>query len=116
MERTARGFAIAQALLCGLIWAIAAAAVAGGPLRAQTGQNVMIVVNDNSPLSREIGEYYARRRAVPAKNICHIQASVEELIHRPDFNQDVQTPVMHCLQAGGLTESILYIVTTRACL
>jgi uncharacterized protein (TIGR03790 family) len=82
------------------------------PAAGQTPQNVLIVVNDNSPLSKEIGEYYARRRAVPAKNICHIQASTEEEIRRLDFDGEIQAPVAKCLQSGGLVESILYIVTT----
>ena len=82
------------------------------PAAAQTPQNVLIVVNDNSPLSKEIGEYYARRRAVPAKNICHIQSSTEEEIRRLDFDQEIHAPVAKCLQSGGMVESILYIVTT----
>ena len=53
-----------------------------GPVPAA---RVLLVVNDNSPLSREIGEYYARRRGVPPQNICRIKASISEEISRDDY-------------------------------
>jgi len=37
---------------------------------AGRAENVLVVVNANSSLSRSIGEYYTRRRAIPAKNVC----------------------------------------------
>src|ERR1035438_9815978 len=72
---------------------------------------VLLVVNDNSPVSRTIGEYYARKRGVPAENICHVKASRAEEIDRPAYNQ-LAADVGACLQTRKLVESVYYIVTT----
>lgn len=81
-------------------------------LLAQGPENVLIVVNDRSPLSRQIGEYYARRRAVPMANICHVSTVTSENIARASFDKDIAAPIAAFLQKNKLTESILYIVTT----
>ncbi len=81
-------------------------------LLAQTPANVLIVVNDNSPVSRSIGEYYALRRSVPLRNICHIRTTTEEEIDRHKFPLEIQHPVANCLVKNGLVQSVLYIVTT----
>ena len=81
-------------------------------LFAQGPANVLIVINDASPLSREIGEYYARRRSIPEKNVCRIRTTTNEVIARADYSKEIAGPIAKCLRAGGLTESILYVVTT----
>lgn len=73
---------------------------------------MLIVVNDNSAVSRSIGDYYARRRAIPQENICHIRAPEEEDIAREQYNRLVAAPIAQCLRARGLVESVYYIVTT----
>ncbi len=75
-------------------------------------ERVLLVVNDNSTLSRDIGEYYARRRGVPSKNICHISAAVVEEISRQEYDRQIARPVGAFLRKYGLQESIFYIVTT----
>src|SRR5581483_12012949 len=42
----------------------------GSPLLAQTGANVLVVVNGADRLSRHIGDYYVSKRSIPLKNIC----------------------------------------------
>ena len=81
-------------------------------LWAQGPANVLVVINDKSALSRSIGEYYALKRAVPAKNLCRIRTSEEELIEREDYNREIASPVASCLRRNGLVEQVLYIVTT----
>jgi len=76
------------------------------------GERVLVVVNDRSPLSRNIGEYYARRRGVPLKNICHIQTPPLEDIARKEYDRGIAAPVAGCLQKQGLVETVYYIVTT----
>lgn len=82
-------------------------------LQAAGPENVLVVVNTTSPLSRSITEYYARRRAIPAVNICSIRTSANEIISRADFEATIARPVGECLSKKRLTESILYIVTTQ---
>jgi uncharacterized protein (TIGR03790 family) len=81
-------------------------------LRAQTPQNVLVVVNDLSPVSRSIGEYYALRRAIPSRNICHLHTTTDEVVQRPQYNQEVAAPIADYLKKNNLVESVLYIVTT----
>lgn len=76
------------------------------------GRNVLVVVNDNSAVSRNIAEYYAIRRSIPKTNLCHIRASDNETISRAQYNADVAAPIAACLRSGGLVETVLYIVTT----
>ncbi len=87
-------------------------AVSQAGLFAQGPANVLIVVNDNSALSREIGEYYARRRGVPGKNICRIRTTQKESIARSDYDREIAAPIADFLRANQLVESVLYIVTT----
>ena len=79
---------------------------------AQTPANVLIVVNDNSHVSRSIGEYYALRRSVPLRNVCHIRAGTAEEIQRAQYISEIANPVANCLRSNNLVESVLYIVTT----
>jgi uncharacterized protein (TIGR03790 family) len=73
---------------------------------------VLLVVNDNSPLSRNIGEYYARRRGVAAKNVCHLKTTADEEISREDYESQIAGRIGAFLRKEGLEESIYYIVTT----
>jgi uncharacterized protein (TIGR03790 family) len=75
-------------------------------------QNVLLVVNDKSAVSRTIAEYYARKRSIPQSNICHISTSVEEDISRTSYDQTVAAPIRLCLQQKNLVETVLYLVTT----
>ena len=75
-------------------------------------QNVLLVVNDKSAVSRTIGEYYARKRYIPQSNICHISTSVEEDITRASYDQTVAAPIRLCLEQKNLVETVLYLVTT----
>ena len=51
-------------------------------LYAQSAENVAIIINDNSPASQRIGEYYARKHALPPSNVIRIRTSAEETIER----------------------------------
>jgi uncharacterized protein (TIGR03790 family) len=98
-----------------VLWIACAAlgvAVSQAGLFAQGPKSVLIVVNDNSALSREIGEYYARRRGVPSKNICRIRTTQQESMARGDYNREIATPIAEFLSTRQLVESVLYIVTT----
>src|SRR5947207_5051779 len=86
--------------------------IAAGALRAQSGENILLVINQNDAVSRQIGEYYRPRRSVPVKNVCAIAATTDEEITWKIFEEQVERPIAGCLTQGGLTEKVLYIVTT----
>src|SRR6476646_7917883 len=81
-------------------------------LAAQDITNVLLVVNDASRLSRDIGQYYVARRGLPPRNICHIRTAETEEIERARYDREVAGPIGACLTRNQLTEQILYIVTT----
>jgi uncharacterized protein (TIGR03790 family) len=81
-------------------------------LCAQTGENVLLVVNQNDTVSREIGDYYRPRRRVPVKNVCSIATTRDEEISWRVYQQQIEGPIGDCLKKAGLVEKVLYIVTT----
>src|SRR5579863_1295540 len=80
--------------------------------RAEEPDRVLVVVNDNSALSLKIGEYYAQRRGVPRKNVCHLRTTASEEISRDIYDREIAGPVGAFLKKAGLMESIYYIATT----
>jgi uncharacterized protein (TIGR03790 family) len=80
--------------------------------RGQGGAQVLLVVNDNDAASREIAAYYRPRRAVPVSQVCRIRASPQEEISWDEYVRDIERPIGDFLRKGGLTERVLYIVTT----
>jgi len=81
-------------------------------LAAQSVANVLLVVNDASRLSRDIGQYYVARRGVPPRNICHIRTAETEEIDRAQYDRQIASAIGACLTRNQLTEQILYIATT----
>ncbi len=83
------------------------------PVRAQSGESVLLVVNGADTLSRHIADYYTSKRGIPLKNICglNIPAASEE-IDWTTYVEQVEQPVARCLAKTGLREQVLYIVTT----
>ena len=81
-------------------------------LFGQPPDSVLVVINQTSALSRQIGEYYAERRHIPSSNICRITASANEEISRSDFDDQIARPIQNFLRGHNLTEKVLYIVTT----
>lgn len=102
-------YGITEILRTGLLLLLLYATV----LKANKPENVLVVVNSESAVSRGIGEYYAQRRAIPAKNICRIKAPDRETISRDEYDRILAPGVGACLKRNGLVETILYIVTTQ---
>lgn len=94
--------------MTGWLTVLACAAAAS----AQTADQVLVVINNRSADSREIGAYYMAKRRVPASNLCTINATPDEAIDRAVYEKSVEAPVSACLTKGKLVEKILYIVTT----
>jgi uncharacterized protein (TIGR03790 family) len=93
-------------------WLVVALVIARQIVSAQGVANVLLVVNDTSRLSRDIGQYYAVRRGVPPRNICHIRTAETEEIDRAQYDREIANAIGACLTRNQLIEQILYIVTT----
>ena len=81
-------------------------------LRAQTGDNVLLVVNRNDADSRAIADYYRPRRSIPVANVCYLATTSDEEISWQTYVDEIERPVGACLRKAGLQEKVLYIVTT----
>jgi uncharacterized protein (TIGR03790 family) len=84
------------------------------PALAQTGDNVLLVVNQASADSVRIAEHYARVRGVPQTQIVRItvDAAADE-IERPAFESLIQTPIAEWIRRHSAQDRILYIVLTK---
>jgi len=80
-------------LECG--WVLAARA-------ANPGDEVVIVYNTLVPQSREVADYYAARRLVPANQIFGFALSTNEDMSRKEFRNDLQKPLAQALKKGKL--------------
>jgi len=79
---------------------------------SQDASNVLVVINQSSPLSEQIGDYYAARRHIPSGNICKLSVKPDEEISREEFQSEIADKIAAFLRSKGLQERILYIVTT----
>ncbi len=92
---------------------VVALAGAASSAQAQTAENVAVVINDASPESQEVGEYYVKARAIPAENVIHIQAPTEDMIQPAAFVTTIQQPISTALGKANLQDRVLYLVLTK---
>jgi uncharacterized protein (TIGR03790 family) len=80
---------------------------------AQTGANVLVVINTTSPASETVGREYAARRAVPQDNLCAIQVAAGQVVSRNVYNSQIEQPIWRCISTKQAHDRILYIVLTK---
>lgn len=92
----------------------AAACILLGPATAlaQSPAEVVVVVNDSSALSRTVGEYYARARAIPASQICRIRTAEVEEVSRPTYESEIEQPIARWLKQRGFVDKALVLAVT----
>jgi uncharacterized protein (TIGR03790 family) len=90
-----------------------AALVTPLPAVAQTAQNVLVVINADSPTSVEIGGYYAAKRAVRDDHVVRIRTATSDAISREEYVRTIQNPVAAWLVHQNLQDEVLYIVLTK---
>ena len=76
-----------------------------------SGLNVVVVVNQNSTNSCELGNYFCERRQVPPDNLLRINWSGGNITwSSTDFQSVLLTPLLDMLAARQLTTQIDYVV------
>jgi uncharacterized protein (TIGR03790 family) len=90
---------------CALAWP--------GAARAQTGENVLVVINTSQPASVKVGEYYATARRVPGNNVVRISAGTAELVSREDYERTIEQPIGNWLARHSLQDKVLYLVLAK---
>jgi len=100
LRRMLRGGIIA--VIVGLAWNL----YAGG-----SGLNTVIVVNQSSANSVELGNYYAERRALPPENVLRVNWTGGNISWTAaEFQSALLNPLVAALSARGLTNQIDYVV------
>ena len=78
----------------------------------QQPDQVLVVANSKSPVSRQIADYYIEKRAIPLANLCIIDTDPAEVIPRESYTRDIEPAIGNFLRTHNLVEKILYIVLT----
>jgi uncharacterized protein (TIGR03790 family) len=76
--------------------------------------DVLLIVNDRSWTSRQIGEYFAERRSIPEHRICRIDVDTLESMDSATF-VSLKWSIEAWMRERKLVDSINYIVTTKGC-
>jgi len=80
-------------------------------LAGGSGLNIVVVVNQNSPNSIELGNYYCEKRQVPPQNVLRISWTGANVTWtRSDFETTLRTPLNAMLAARQLTNQIEYVL------
>ena len=89
-----------------LAFGIAAQVYGGG-----SGLNVVVVVNQNSTNSVELGNYYCEKRQVPPQNLLRTTWTGGNVSWtKTDFETVILNPLLAMVTARGLTNQIDYVV------
>ena len=80
---------------------------------AQSAANVLLVVNESSTDSVQIGEHYVRARTIPADQVVRIKLPPGDVIPRAAYAQLVEQPIAEWLNKNAAQDRILYIVLTK---
>ena len=96
-----------RVILAAFSMAASTALAGGGP------QNVLVVVNDNSLESLELGHYYQAKRGVPDRNICHITTTTNYSIDTAGYSNQIRAPVLSYISSAGLSNQIDAIVFSK---
>jgi uncharacterized protein (TIGR03790 family) len=97
-----------------LFWLLGALfAASAAPAGAQTAENVAVVINEASPESKQIGEYYIKARGIPAANVIRLQTSTDETVQPAVFFATIQAPIANALAKSNAFDRVLYIVLTK---
>jgi len=102
----------AMRLLTGL-WLLGAAVFTAGTLWAGgSGLNVIVVVNQNSTNSVQLGNAYCEQRGVPPQNVLRMTGwtTVVNVWSRTDFENYLRNPLLAMLARRGLTNQAAYVL------
>lgn len=75
--------------------------------------DVILIINNNSQDSKDIGNYFKNHRNINDSNIIYINTVDSEDITLTDFNSQIRSPIEKYLISNNLTDKINYIVTTK---
>jgi uncharacterized protein (TIGR03790 family) len=84
---------------------------AGELFAGGSGLNVVVVVNQNSTNSVQLGNYYCERRCVPPQNFLRINwTGGSNTWNQSNFETNLLNPLVAMLASRGLTNQVDYVV------
>jgi uncharacterized protein (TIGR03790 family) len=84
---------------------------AGRLFAGGSGLNVVVVVNQNSTNSVQLGNYYCEQRSVPPQNLLRINWTGGKISwNRSNFETNLLNPLVAMLASRGLTNQVDYVV------
>lgn len=99
------------------MWGVlfAAAVCLGGTqtISAQTAANVLLVINESSPDSVQVGEHYARVRGIDQAQVLRVRIDPRDEVDRQQFERNLESPIGAWLTRNLAHDRILYIVLTK---
>ena len=76
-----------------------------------SGANVLVVVNQDSTNSLELGNYYCEKRGIPPQNLIRVSWTGGNTTWTySDYTNVVLNPVLNAIAIRGLTNQIAYVV------
>lgn len=84
-----------------------------GAAAAQTGRNIILVANKQSPDSLRIADHYAKVRDVPADQRITIDVPVADEISPRDYQLRIERPIGAWINRNSAQDRILYLVLTK---
>ncbi len=101
------------------VGALLASSVAGNLWSLTPGaERVLLVVNEKSPLSRRLGEFYRAWHGLGDSQVCRLQTAIAdslaaETMSRVAYEKEIEAPVRRCIEARGRESRPWYIVLTQ---
>jgi uncharacterized protein (TIGR03790 family) len=74
--------------------------------------DVLVIVNTNSQLSQDVGNYFKTQRGIPSQNVCALAMPTTEQIDSLAF-LTIMNQIKNYMSSNGLTTTVNYIVTTQ---
>ena len=99
-------------ILTGLLLMGAVVFSAGTVWAGGSGLNVIVVVNQNSTNSLQLGNAYCEQRGVPPQNVLRMTGwtTVIDIWSRTDFENYLRDPLLAMLASRGLTNQAVYVL------
>src|SRR5436190_17670742 len=79
------------------LWLLTIAGASGQALAGGPGEEVIVVYNSRLPESKQVADYYASRRQVPARQVLGLELPVSETMTRMEFLGQLQQPLLQRL-------------------
>src|ERR1043165_6474805 len=76
--------------------------LAQGAAAAETGSSVIVIYNSAVPESKDVAEYYARKRDVPPKQVLGFALPETESMTRDEYLEKLERPLWNLLETRGL--------------